>query len=172
MASPAESSPLSQSSVGSKARRVSRRGQIWSNFTEEVDATGYTTVICRECKQVFKHPSMASTLSYHWRKRHPNKEQPAAKLRRFDITLTPRTNHTGIFDKHVRSSVDALFTALNSNVELPGSFDTFKSMLVSRCAAVQKSVEAALGDLRVRPSITCDVWSYSSMKNAYKSMLA
>uniref|UniRef100_A0A915D4U7 BED-type domain-containing protein n=1 Tax=Ditylenchus dipsaci TaxID=166011 RepID=A0A915D4U7_9BILA len=62
MSSTAESSPLSQSSFGSKSRRVSRRGQIWSNFTEEVDATGCTTVICRECKQVFKHPSMASTL--------------------------------------------------------------------------------------------------------------
>uniref|UniRef100_A0A915EHA0 BED-type domain-containing protein n=1 Tax=Ditylenchus dipsaci TaxID=166011 RepID=A0A915EHA0_9BILA len=91
MSSTAESSPLSQSSVGSKARVVSRRGQIWSNFTEEIDATGCTIVVCRECKQVFKHPSMASTLSYHWIKKHPNKEQPPANLRRSDITSRPRT---------------------------------------------------------------------------------
>uniref|UniRef100_A0A915EG57 Uncharacterized protein n=1 Tax=Ditylenchus dipsaci TaxID=166011 RepID=A0A915EG57_9BILA len=50
-----------------------------------------------------------------------------------------------------------LFTELNPNVELPRSFDTLKCMLVSRCAAVQKSVKAALGNLRVRPSITCNV---------------
>uniref|UniRef100_A0A915CMJ8 Uncharacterized protein n=1 Tax=Ditylenchus dipsaci TaxID=166011 RepID=A0A915CMJ8_9BILA len=45
MSSAAESLPLSQSSVGSKARRVSRRGQIWSNFREEIDATGWFSSI-------------------------------------------------------------------------------------------------------------------------------
>uniref|UniRef100_A0A915E9X4 Uncharacterized protein n=1 Tax=Ditylenchus dipsaci TaxID=166011 RepID=A0A915E9X4_9BILA len=95
---------------------------------------------------------MASTLSYHWSKRHPNQEQPAAKLRRFDITSTPRANSEKIqealtsalaipkysISMFVYPLMGALFTALNSNVELPGSFDIFKSMLVSRCAAVQK----------------------------------
>uniref|UniRef100_A0A915DWE4 BED-type domain-containing protein n=1 Tax=Ditylenchus dipsaci TaxID=166011 RepID=A0A915DWE4_9BILA len=112
MSSTAESSPLSQSSVESKARVVSRRGQIWSNFTEEIDATGCTIVVCRECKQVFKHPSMASTLSYHWIKKHPNKEQPPANLRRSDITSRPRTKvepKCGVAEKFRYAQVHAGF---------------------------------------------------------------
>uniref|UniRef100_A0A915EK47 BED-type domain-containing protein n=1 Tax=Ditylenchus dipsaci TaxID=166011 RepID=A0A915EK47_9BILA len=72
--------------VAIKCREQSKKSNSsWTNLEQlhgEIDATGCTTVICRECKQVFKHPSMASTLSYHWSKRHPNREQPAAKLRR------------------------------------------------------------------------------------------
>uniref|UniRef100_A0A915EU38 Uncharacterized protein n=1 Tax=Ditylenchus dipsaci TaxID=166011 RepID=A0A915EU38_9BILA len=159
MSSTAESSPLSQSSVGSKARVVIRRGQIWSNFTEEIDATAVQSWFA---ENVFKHPSMASTLSYHWIKKHPNKEQPPANLRRSDITSRPRTKKEKIqqaltsalaipgysISMFVHPLMRGLFTELNPNVELPRSFDTLKCMLVSRCAAVQKSVKAALGFAR------------------------
>uniref|UniRef100_A0A915EB62 LRAT domain-containing protein n=1 Tax=Ditylenchus dipsaci TaxID=166011 RepID=A0A915EB62_9BILA len=129
MSSTAESSPLSQSSVGSKARVVSRRGQIWSNFTEEIDATGCTIVVCRECFQASiygKHTFVSLE------EEASNKEQPAAKLRRFDITLTPRTKSEKIqealtsalaisgysISMFVHPLMRALFTALNLNVEV------------------------------------------------------
>uniref|UniRef100_A0A915E9H1 Transposase n=1 Tax=Ditylenchus dipsaci TaxID=166011 RepID=A0A915E9H1_9BILA len=64
-------------------------------------------------------------------------------------------------------SMRNLFKAMNSNIELPTSKNTLKDMLMDKCTAVKKRMKKALENIPVRPSITCDVWSDSSMKHAY-----
>uniref|UniRef100_A0A915D0V1 Uncharacterized protein n=1 Tax=Ditylenchus dipsaci TaxID=166011 RepID=A0A915D0V1_9BILA len=137
MSSTAESSPLSQSSVGSKARVVSRRGQIGQLHRGD------------RCYGLYNREAS---------------EQRAAtsEFRRSDITSRPRTKKEKIqqaltsalaipgyaISMFVHPLMRGLFTELNPNVELPRSFDTLKCMLVSEIS------QSSLGDLRVRTSIT------------------
>uniref|UniRef100_A0A915DQL6 BED-type domain-containing protein n=1 Tax=Ditylenchus dipsaci TaxID=166011 RepID=A0A915DQL6_9BILA len=68
----------SRSKAAEKKRNGgANRDPVWNFFREEIESNGVVVVRCRECRQ---HPLKASTLSYHWKAKHSEKEQPSMKF--------------------------------------------------------------------------------------------
>uniref|UniRef100_A0A915DKT0 BED-type domain-containing protein n=1 Tax=Ditylenchus dipsaci TaxID=166011 RepID=A0A915DKT0_9BILA len=146
------SSPSSQTSSGKKRNGGANRGPVWNFFREEIESNGVVVVRCRECRQSFKHPSKASTLSYHWKSKHSEKEHPSKKLgncaqlkTKKDKIKNSLTDALAIpsypINMFLHPSMRNLFKAMNSNIELPTSKNTLKDMLMDKCTAVKKRMK-------------------------------
>uniref|UniRef100_A0A915EC77 BED-type domain-containing protein n=1 Tax=Ditylenchus dipsaci TaxID=166011 RepID=A0A915EC77_9BILA len=86
---------------GKKRNGGANRDPVWNFFREEIEFNGVVVVRCRECHQ---HPLKTSILSYHWKAKHSEKEQPSMKLDYLGLTEL-HGSHQGIL---LRSKADEL----------------------------------------------------------------
>uniref|UniRef100_A0A915E6R0 BED-type domain-containing protein n=1 Tax=Ditylenchus dipsaci TaxID=166011 RepID=A0A915E6R0_9BILA len=172
---------ISRQRQSKKENGGSKRGPIWDHYDEvTTNANRQLVMRCRECSKEFKHPSSASTLMYHWKNLHWDKQQPANKLGNCEGDDYPKTKKSRMQDALTdvlaipAYSINTLLhplvrkfcSVMNPKVDVSLSacflislILFLKVMLLSKCSTVQKAIKKTLEGIRSKPSITCDCWT-------------
>uniref|UniRef100_A0A915DXF0 Transposase n=1 Tax=Ditylenchus dipsaci TaxID=166011 RepID=A0A915DXF0_9BILA len=178
-------STSSQSPSVSSSAKKRKRDSIWEKF-RNLHKDGIDYVQCIECPEViYKSTVPASTLKYHWEESKNHKsvavitsvgDDPGAKkltkLEQIDRAFTkvlsvPSMPINAFLHPDMRSFIDLL----NRDFKLPKSHATLKSRIEQLASTTKINLRRLVSQFKTKPSITCDIWTDASMKNAYLGMV-
>uniref|UniRef100_A0A915DTT5 Transposase n=1 Tax=Ditylenchus dipsaci TaxID=166011 RepID=A0A915DTT5_9BILA len=172
MSTNSDNSP-SQASNFAKKRS---RDAVWENFTE-IEVLGEFKMKCNECQLVF-FPTSSFVLHKHTDKEQPAKKiclsqnegsgEPKEKLKKIQSVLAAVLSIPSLpINIFLHPLVRKLFHVMCPSYELPSSFNTLKSLVLNQFKHQKVKIKEELSKISHRFSLTCDVWTDSSMKSGY-----